>query len=44
MEYLFLLIGVGIGVALGLAVVAFTAIGQYERGYRVGRGVHGHLP
>ncbi len=38
MDYLFLIVGLVIGTALGLVVVAFAAIGSYERGYRDARG------
>ncbi len=44
MEYLFLVAGVAIGTVLAVVIVGFTAVGQYERGYRAGRGVHGNIP
>lgn len=37
MELVTLAIGIGIGTALATLIVAFTALGQYERGYRAGR-------
>lgn len=33
MEYLFLVAGVLIGTLVGTVVVAFTAVGSYDRGY-----------
>jgi hypothetical protein len=38
MEYLYLVGGLVIGVALGLIVIAMAAVGSYERGYRDARG------
>ncbi len=37
MDYLFLAAGVVIGVLLGTIVVAFTAVGSYDRGFEDGR-------
>ena len=37
MEYLFLIAGVVIGVLLGTLVVAFSAVGSYDRGFEDGR-------
>lgn len=44
MEYLFLIAGIAIGTVLAVVIVGFTAVGQYERGYRAGRGIRGHIP
>ena len=37
MELISLIVGIGIGTALATLIIAFTAIGQYQRGYDAGR-------
>ncbi len=37
MELTSLVTGIAIGTVLATLIIAFTAIGQYERGYKAGR-------
>lgn len=37
MELISLIVGIGIGTALATLIIAFTAVGQYERGFDAGR-------